>query len=281
MDQCPFCLRADCRWMFNEQMICLPETDENTFKVEIGIYVPLQGSAFICGCVLPTPVPGRGKESGGNRKVAGLCEMSWCLELQWNWHKPDSSAHPIHLDTHWERASGKRTATWCPASGWYLLNHIEALKSKPRRKSSGVFPSKDGKAPQNPPPPPGTVRALEGPPVLLTSCCSISRWMHCGDWGTTPHGKAPLLRFEGFTLCLRFGSGGRNWCRSSQDDPSHSELHAERRVLVMIQVHRACSCSVELSVVLAFRDLSEAEWKLRGKKASRHRARELTGQSFW
>lgn len=28
-------------------------------------------------------------------------------------------------------------------------------------------------------------------------------------------------------------------------------------------------------------DLSEAEWKLRGKKASRHRARELTGQSFW
>lgn len=203
MDQGPFCLRADCRWLFNEQMICLPETDKNTFKVEIGIYVPLQGSAFICGCVLPTPVPGRGKESGGNRKVAGLCEMSWCLELQWNWHKPDSSAHPIHLDMHWERASGKCTTTWCPASGWYLLNHIEVLKSKPRRESSGMFPSKDGKAPQNPPPPPGQSEPWKGPQSCWRFAAASVDGCIVGTGVPPPMGNPPYYALR----VLRFAHG--------------------------------------------------------------------------
>ena len=70
-----------------------------------------------------------------------------------------------------------------------------------------MFPSKDGRAPQDPPPTPRAVRDLEAPPVLLMFCCSISRWMHCGDWGTTPPREIPLIMLlrKGFTLAQGVG----------------------------------------------------------------------------
>ena len=77
-----------------------------------------------------------------------------------------------------------------------------------------------------------------------------------------------LLRKTFLTLpggsyaCSGYVSGGRNWCRSSEDDSKAIPGYAtEGWALVLIQIHRGCLCPAELRAALTFIVISEEEWK--------------------
>lgn len=228
--------------------------------MEISIYVSCQGSALMCGCMLHTLW--QEEESGSSRQAAGLCEMGWCPELQWNPHTSDSSAHSTHLALHAERAHYFRSCTyWTKFRSLKVSQGGRILECSSEWLGSHLWTA---------PPASANPQAISDPagPLIVLFHSSISGPRHGGDPGTISQGDAPLL-LGGSSSCSVFGRGGRNGCRWSEYCPTDtlsSNGAAQGPVLVLMQTVRGFLGPVELSAALTFSDLSEA-----GQKASKDR----------
>ncbi|XP_055390820.1 uncharacterized protein LOC129619641 [Bubalus kerabau] len=103
-----------------------------------------------------------GKESGSQKKVAGLCETGRCLQRQWNRHKPDSSTSPslphAQEEDLWERHcnlvpgfSSRFTLPYVPCDKASLLHRTQESQGQVPSFSSRRFNRIETAPPASPP----------------------------------------------------------------------------------------------------------------------------------
>lgn len=109
-DQGPVCIWAYCRWIFNGQVICLPQTEKTPLKCKLtssDLSRAQPWYAIVC------VVPGKGRVWQSLEDSKALCKTGWCLGGQRNSERSDSLASSIHAGG--ERLGG--THRWGCMSG--------------------------------------------------------------------------------------------------------------------------------------------------------------------